>query len=75
MNFTGGRGHDHGLRVTHEMGFAAEVADRVLIMDQGQGQVLERAMPQDFFNRPQHPCAQQLMSDIRSPFTPQLENG
>ena len=52
--------------VTHEMGFAREVADRVLFMDEGQ--VLERATPDDFFNRPQHPRAQQFLSDIRSPF-------
>jgi len=53
--------------VTHEMGFAREVADRVLFMDQGK--VLERATPDDFFNRPQHPRAQQFLSDIRSPFS------
>jgi len=54
------------LVVTHEMGFAREVADRVLFMDQGQ--ILERATPEDFFNRPEHPRAQQFLSDIRSPF-------
>ncbi|MES2879153.1 MAG: amino acid ABC transporter ATP-binding protein [Pseudomonadota bacterium] len=54
------------LVVTHEMGFAREVADRVLFMDAGQ--VLERATPHDFFNRPQHPRAQQFLADIRSPF-------
>ena len=52
--------------VTHEMGFARDVADRVLFMDAGQ--VLERAKPQAFFNTPQHPRAQQFLSDIRSPF-------
>jgi len=52
--------------VTHEMGFAREVADRVLFMDHGS--VLERAAPQAFFNTPQHPRAQQFLSDIRSPF-------
>jgi polar amino acid transport system ATP-binding protein len=52
--------------VTHEMGFAREVADRVLFMDSGQ--VLECATPDEFFNRPQHPRAQQFLSDIRSPF-------
>ncbi|MGM9425232.1 amino acid ABC transporter ATP-binding protein [Hydrogenophaga sp. MI9] len=54
------------LVVTHEMGFARDVADRVLFMDQGR--ILERATPDDFFNRPQHPRAQQFLSDIRSPF-------
>ena len=52
--------------VTHEMGFARDVADRVLFMDVGQ--VLERATPQVFFNAPEHPRAQQFLSDIRSPF-------
>jgi polar amino acid transport system ATP-binding protein len=51
--------------VTHEMGFAREVADRVLFMDQGQ--VLERACPEDFFKKPVHPRAQRFVSDIRSP--------
>jgi len=52
--------------VTHEMGFAREVADRVLFMDHGK--VLERGTPDDFFNRPQHPRAQKFLSDIRTPF-------
>ena len=54
--------------VTHEMGFAREVADRILFMDEGK--VLERATPAEFFNRPQHPRAQQFLSDLRSPFGP-----
>lgn len=49
--------------VTHEMGFAREVADRVIFMDSGA--VLERASPEDFFQRPQHPRAQKFVSDIR----------
>ncbi|MBV8660225.1 MAG: amino acid ABC transporter ATP-binding protein [Burkholderiales bacterium] len=52
--------------VTHEMGFAREVADRILFIDQGR--VLERAAPHDFFNRPQHPRAQAFLADIRTPF-------
>jgi polar amino acid transport system ATP-binding protein len=52
--------------VTHEMGFAREVADRVIFMDEGR--VLERATPAAFFNRPGHPRAQQFLSDIRTPF-------
>jgi len=55
--------------VTHEMGFAREVADHVLFMDAGK--VLERATPDDFFNRPQHQRAQQFLADIRSPFDAQ----
>ncbi|RAR59291.1 amino acid ABC transporter ATP-binding protein (PAAT family) [Paraburkholderia unamae] len=52
--------------VTHEMGFAREVADRVIFMDQGQ--VLERARPENFFRKPDHPRAQRFLSDIRSPW-------
>ncbi|KWR77235.1 amino acid ABC transporter ATP-binding protein [Cupriavidus sp. IDO] len=52
--------------VTHEMGFAREVADRVIFMDQGK--VLERAKPERFFHRPEHPRAQRFLSDIRSPW-------
>jgi general L-amino acid transport system ATP-binding protein len=36
--------------VTHEMGFARRVADHLVFMDQGQ--VIERAEPDDFFDRP-----------------------
>ena len=50
--------------VTHEMGFAREVADRVLFMDQGQ--VLERGTPEQFFTKPEHPRARQFLSDIRA---------
>jgi polar amino acid transport system ATP-binding protein len=52
--------------VTHEMGFAREVADRILFMDEGQ--ILESATPTDFFQRPQHLRAQQFLADLRSPF-------
>jgi polar amino acid transport system ATP-binding protein len=49
--------------VTHEMGFAREVADRVLFMDQGR--ILEQGKPEAFFHAPRHPRAQQFLSDIR----------
>ncbi|ABF07579.1 polar amino acid transport system ATP-binding protein [Cupriavidus metallidurans] len=52
--------------VTHEMGFAREVADRVIFMDQGE--VLERATPERFFQKPEHPRAQRFLADIRSPW-------
>jgi len=52
--------------VTHEMGFARDVAHRVLFMDEGR--ILERAEPHAFFNHPQHPRAQQFLADIRTPF-------
>ncbi|VXB85339.1 amino acid ABC transporter ATP-binding protein [Massilia sp. 9I] len=49
--------------VTHEMGFAREVADRILFMSEGR--ILERAKPEDFFTNPQHPRAQQFLADRR----------
>ncbi len=49
--------------VTHEMGFAREVADRVIFMDRGE--IIERATPENFFNHPQHPRAQKFVADIR----------
>jgi polar amino acid transport system ATP-binding protein len=50
--------------VTHEMGFAREVADQVWFMDAGR--ILETADPETFFSRPQHPRAQRFLSDLRS---------
>lgn len=50
--------------VTHEMGFAREVADRVWFMDAGS--ILEQADPHTFFTHPQHPRAQRFLSDLRS---------
>jgi polar amino acid transport system ATP-binding protein len=52
--------------VTHEMGFAREVADRILFMDRGV--ILERAGPQEFFDHPQHARTRKFLADIRSPF-------
>ncbi len=60
----------HGMTlvcVTHEMGFAREVADRVLFMDQGS--IVERGTPREFFGNPQHPRTQKFLADIRSPFS------
>jgi polar amino acid transport system ATP-binding protein len=50
--------------VTHEMGFAREVAHRVWFMDEGE--ILEKAHPQDFFTAPVHPRAKAFLSDIRA---------
>jgi len=50
--------------VTHEMNFAREVADRVWFMDAGR--ILEKADPETFFTRPQHPRAQRFLSDLRA---------
>jgi polar amino acid transport system ATP-binding protein len=52
--------------VTHEMGFAREVADRVLFMDRGT--ILERGTPREFFEHPQHARTRKFLADIRSPF-------
>jgi polar amino acid transport system ATP-binding protein len=50
--------------VTHEMGFAREVADRVWFMDAGR--ILETAEPKTFFSSPEHPRAQRFLSDLRT---------
>lgn len=50
--------------VTHEMGFAREVADQVWFMDQGC--LIETAAPEEFFARPRTPRAQKFLSDLRS---------
>ncbi|QGM21863.1 ATP-binding cassette domain-containing protein [Spiribacter sp. 2438] len=50
------------LCVTHEMGFAKTVADRVIFMDGGE--IVEEAPPQDFFNNPQQPRTQQFLQQI-----------
>ncbi|TXF98552.1 amino acid ABC transporter ATP-binding protein [Massilia arenae] len=49
--------------VTHEMGFARDVADRIWFM--AEGKILEKATPQEFFAHPQHPRAQQFLADRR----------
>jgi polar amino acid transport system ATP-binding protein len=51
--------------VSHEMGFAREVSDRVVFMDQGR--ILEDAPPEQFFGSPQHPRAQQFLRQVLSP--------
>lgn len=50
------------LCVTHEMGFAREVADRVLFFDQGR--IVETGTPEHFFENPQHPRTQLFLSQI-----------
>jgi len=51
--------------VTHEMGFAREVADRIWFMDAGQ--ILEDAAPEAFFTVPRHPRARKFLADILLP--------
>ncbi len=48
--------------VTHEMGFAREVADRVVMMDQGR--IIESAPPEQFFSAPSHERTRQFLSKI-----------
>src|SRR5205085_561555 len=48
--------------VTHEMGFAREVADRVLFFDHGK--LLEDAAPAEFFNAPKDPRAQAFLRQV-----------
>ena len=50
------------LCVTHEMGFAKAVADRVIFMDQGQ--VVEQNTPEEFFNHPQNERSKDFLSKI-----------
>jgi general L-amino acid transport system ATP-binding protein len=50
------------LCVTHEMGFARQVADRVIFMDQGQ--IVEMNEPNAFFKNPQHERTQLFLSQI-----------
>ncbi len=51
--------------VTHEMGFAREVGDRVVFMDGGR--IVESAPPQRFFSAPQSERAQAFLGQILSP--------
>ena len=48
--------------VTHEMGFAKTVADRVIFMDEGQ--IIEENEPEQFFNNPQSERTQLFLSQI-----------
>jgi general L-amino acid transport system ATP-binding protein len=48
--------------VTHEMGFAREVADRVVFMDAGQ--IIEANTPAEFFANAQHPRTRLFLSQI-----------
>jgi len=48
--------------VTHEMGFAREVADRIVFMDQGE--IVEIGAPEHFFERPEHPRLKKFLSQI-----------
>ena len=48
--------------VTHEMGFARQVADRVIFMDDGR--ILEEGTPEHFFENPQNPRCREFLAKI-----------
>ncbi|MBO5891523.1 MAG: amino acid ABC transporter ATP-binding protein [Oscillospiraceae bacterium] len=48
--------------VTHEMGFAREVGNRVLFMDEGK--LVEQGTPEDIFCNPKHPRLQEFLSKV-----------
>ena len=48
--------------VTHEMGFAKEVGNRVLFMDDGK--IVEQGTPLELFNNPQHPRTQDFLRKV-----------
>ena len=50
------------LCVTHEMGFARKVANRVIFMDAGQ--IVEQNTPKEFFDNPQHERTKLFLSQI-----------
>jgi putative glutamine transport system ATP-binding protein len=48
--------------VTHEMGFAREVADRIVFM--ADGEIIEEGVPEHFFTNPENPRVKQFLSKI-----------
>ena len=48
--------------VTHEMGFAREVASRVMFMSEGL--IVEQAPPDEFFSNPKHPRLKDFLSKV-----------
>lgn len=48
--------------VTHEMGFAKEVANRVIFMDEGK--IIEEGPPEEIFSNPQHPRTKDFLGKV-----------
>jgi len=48
--------------VTHEMGFAKEVGDRIVFMDHGV--IIEQSSPEEFFNNPKSERAKKFLNEI-----------
>ncbi len=51
--------------VTHEMGFARDVADTVVFMDEGQ--IVEQGSPEQLFTNPQEPRTRSFFSKVLEP--------
>ncbi|MNR80408.1 Glutamine transport ATP-binding protein GlnQ [compost metagenome] len=56
--------------VTHEMGFARDVADRIIFMDGGK--IVEDAPPEEFFERPSTERSRAFLAKMARPSAPQL---
>ena len=50
------------LMVTHEMGFAREVADRVIFM--ADGKIVEEGRPEEIFSAPQQPRTREFLAKV-----------
>ena len=50
------------INVTHEMGFAREVANKILFIDEGQ--ILESGAPEEFFSNPKNPRLKEFLSKV-----------
>ena len=48
--------------VTHEMGFAREVANKVIFIDNGQ--ILENSSPEEFFTNPKNPRLKEFLAKV-----------
>ena len=48
--------------VSHEMGFAREISDRVLFMDGGN--IMERGTPEEIFQHPQNPRTKDFLAKV-----------
>jgi polar amino acid transport system ATP-binding protein len=48
--------------VTHEMGFARDVSDKVVFLNEGR--IVEQNAPEEFFGNPQHPRLKEFLSKV-----------
>ena len=61
-NSIAGFSHSAGRWVTHEMGFAREVSNRVIFIDEGR--IQEDEPPQELFTNPKHPRLKAFLSKM-----------